>query len=129
MSREQFEAALRYYLWGGKESYSLRQQLTNRTNDQPNGPLELPAWKPLVQFAGIAIDSPQSMLECAYVCKEIALRYAVGPAASLDEALNERFSRSDRVVQFSSAMSNYLTLAGPLPRDVNSNAEKVLFGN
>lgn len=127
MKRSDFESALRYYLWGGREAYSLRQQLSKREGDGSNSNLELPAWSRLVQFAGIILDAPQSAINCAYTCKEISLRFATSPDLSFDDVLKNFLIDNDRPAQFIPNLSEYLVLAGGLPRDTSRIAEGAVF--
>jgi hypothetical protein len=40
MSKAAFENVLRYYLWGGKESYDIRQQMRERAAIENGGPVD-----------------------------------------------------------------------------------------
>jgi hypothetical protein len=71
MTKAAFETVLRYYLWGGKESYNIRQQLRERVTAENGGAMELPAWESLVAFAGLIVSAPQSILHCAYMCRAV----------------------------------------------------------
>jgi hypothetical protein len=54
-----FEQILRYYLWGGKELYQIRQQMRERIGSGSSGAGELPPWDSLVSFTGLIVDAPQ----------------------------------------------------------------------
>ena len=58
MSKAEFDKALRYYIWGGKESYQIRQELRQRA-DPSSANQDFPSWDKLLNFAGIVIAGPQ----------------------------------------------------------------------
>jgi hypothetical protein len=63
MDKSAFQAVLRYYMWGGKEAYDIRQQMRERAAAESGAAVELPAWDSLLAFAGLIISAPQSILE------------------------------------------------------------------
>jgi hypothetical protein len=129
MQKEDFGKVLRYYLWGGKESFEMRQQLRAKAAEAKSGDaiLELPAWSKLLSFAGLVIDAPQRVFECAFACREIALRAASPRNADFDQKLEGRLKSNSRIRQFSSSLSDYLTEAGGLPKDLAKRADELLF--
>jgi len=128
MDKEAFQAVLRYYVWGGKESYNIRQQMRDRAAIENGTAVELPAWGALVTFAGFIVSAPQSILECAHVCREASIRVAAGPNSKFDEHLSYRLKSNTRIRQFSVALGDYLVNAGGLPKDLSKRAQVLLFG-
>lgn len=127
MDRKEFEVTLRYYLWGGKDAFLIRQQLAGRGSSNQDHFVELPAWPVLVNFLGITLDAPGAILDCAIACKEISLRFASGKAPLLDAVLSERLESEGRTVQFSVALGEYLTKGGNLPNDIQREIEATLY--
>jgi hypothetical protein len=127
MDKAAFEKFLRYYLWGGKELYQIRQQMRERTGVGNDGAVELPAWDALVSFTGLIVAAPQSLLECAHICREMSIRAATGPDEVHDKAIAERMKSSSRLRQFSTALGYYLVAGGNLPKDMGKKVEGVLF--
>jgi hypothetical protein len=129
MKREDFEKVLRYYLWGGKESFEMRQQLRAKSVEAKNGDatLELPAWVKLLSFAGLIVDAPQRIFECAFACREISLKAVSPPSAGFDQRLQARLKDNTRIRQFSSSLNDYLTEAAGLPKDLARKADALLF--
>jgi hypothetical protein len=128
MDKAGFEKVLRYYLWGGKESYNIRQQLREKGSpDSSPTSVELPQWPELVSFASIIVGAPRNILECAIVCREFAIRCATGPNAGFDKALSAKLKANSRTRQFSTALGDYLVGAGNLPKDMAKQVQKVLF--
>ena len=111
MSKKNFETVLKYYIWGGKETYHIRQQMRDRVADNGN-PIELPAWDLLVAFAGLIISAPQSILECAFVCRELSIRAVVGKNDDFDKRIAECHKASARIRQYSASLSEYLVVGG-----------------
>jgi hypothetical protein len=128
MDRSAFQAVLRYYAWGGKESYNIRQQMRDRTLTENGAAVELPAWDALVAFAGLIVSAPQSILECAHACREVSIRAAFGPHSNFDKHLSRRLKVNTRIRQFSTALGDYLATAGGLPKEMAKRVEDVLLG-
>lgn len=126
MSKLEFEKILRYYIWGGKESYNIRQQMRDKTSSSI-GNVELPFWDLLVSFAGLIVSAPQSIFDCAHVCRELSIRMVVDPNDVFDKKISEHFKDNSRIRQFSISLSNYLVEAGGLPHDLQKRAEAILF--
>ncbi|TPK75520.1 hypothetical protein FJ930_05360 [Mesorhizobium sp. B2-4-15] len=127
MDKREFENTLRYYMWGGKEAFNIRQQLASRSDASRDNFVELPAWPNLVNFMGITLDAPGAILDCAIACKEISLRFASGSTPILDALLSERLESEGRTVQFSVALGEYLTKGGNLPTDMQREIEATLY--
>jgi hypothetical protein len=128
MDKIAFQNVLRYYLWGGKESYDLRQQMRDRTAAESGTAVELPAWDVLVAFAGLIVSSPQSILECAYACREASVRASFGADPNFDKHLSCHLKSGTRVRQFSTALGDYLATAGGLPKEMARRAQEVFLG-
>jgi hypothetical protein len=126
MVKESFERTLRYYIWGGKEAYLIRQQMRDRSHSEQSA-VELPSWNLLVAFAGLIISSPQSVLDCAFVCREISLRTASGTNADFDKGLQKYVQNRPRVRQFTISLSDYLVAAGTLPKEFASSAQEIVL--
>jgi hypothetical protein len=127
MDKAVFETLLRYYLWGGKDSYNIRQQMRERVAPENGTGVELPAWGSLVAFAGLIVSAPQSILDCAYVCREVSIRAAVGANASFDKRISDQLKTKSRIRQFSTALGDYLVAAGGLPNDLAKRMQNILF--
>ena len=127
MDKAAFEKILRYYLWGGKELYQIRQQMRERTGAGNDGAVELPAWDALVSFTGLIVAAPQGLLECAHICREMSIRAATGPNEAHDRTIADRLKSSSRLRQFSAALGDYLVSGGNLPKDMGRKVKGILF--
>jgi hypothetical protein len=128
MDKAAFEKVLRYYLWGGKTSYEIRQQMRDRSSVENGSPtVELPSWESMVSFAGLVVSSPQSILSCCYVCREIGIRAVTDGDEQFNNALKRKLADNNRIRQFTISLSDYLVSAGGLPRDMAKRVHAILF--
>jgi len=123
MTKAEFEKALRYYIWGGKEAYSIRQELTFRAEDGTQKPLEMYAWDGLVKFAGIVIAAPQELFGCASISRNMSIRTGCGANALHDANLSAQIGANKRSRQFIMALSDYMISACGLPRDLTTRVQ------
>src|SRR3569623_95402 len=119
--RQQFERTLRYYIWGGKENYELRQKLNNaikaaRGVTEPE-PFEFPAWDKFVEYFRGCLDSPLSVSATCLPIKDKAFRELTIPDVDIDRRLSSRLRANNRIRQFSLAAAFYFTDAAKLPRE------------
>lgn len=117
MSKPEFEKALRYYIWGGKESYQVRQELRQKTD--PSGvSQDFPSWQRLVSFAGLVVAGPQNLFGCVNICREMSIRLLSGKLAEPEKRLTGLFRENKRATQFILGVSDYLIDACNLPKDL-----------
>lgn len=129
MDKQEFQKVLTYYLWGGKESYVIRQQIRERygfVNDVGSA-ISFPAWDSLLSFCGLIVSAPQCILECAFVCRELSIKLACHSNAEFDIRLSECVKDNTRIRQFSVALSEYLVAAGGLPKDLAQRTQDIVF--
>jgi hypothetical protein len=132
MKREQFESALRLYIWGGKESYDIRQALRERAaqlnsdSDLPSEVQEFPSWEKLINFSGLVISAPQATFECVNICRDMSIRCVACKGDKEEENLTKSLKNSSRATQFILGMTNYLVLACQLPSDIEKNVKKIM---
>ena len=127
MDRQSFEKVLRYYIWGGKDAYHIRQQLRQRAKANANEVADLPAWSTLVDYAGLTVSAPRHVLACAHIFKEFALRSVTDDVPGFDEDLSQRFADDNRLRQFTLGMNGYLVEAGGVPKDLGKAVEALLL--
>jgi len=116
MTKGEFETALRYYIWGGKESYHIRQGLLNRV-DAGESTQEFPAWEKLVRLAGLVMSAPQEVFGCVSVCRDLSIRIACGRNKDHDSRMLDFFASNRRARQFILAVSDYVIAASGIPKD------------
>jgi hypothetical protein len=128
MNKADFETVLRYYFWGGKESYNIRKQMRERLGGEGDTSVELPAWDNLLTFSGLIVSAPHSILDCAHVCRELSIRAITGPNAAFDTNLSGRLKNNSRIRQFCAGLNDYLVSAGKLPRELATRVQDDVFG-
>lgn len=115
MTKPVFEKALKYYVWGGRESYQIRHELRRMTSNE--NAQEFPAWEQLMRLVGIIIDAPQELFGCINICRDLSIRYLCGQNPEHDKVLSAAFSQNRRARQFVMAMSDYMIEAAGIPKD------------
>lgn len=119
--RGQFERTLRYYIWGGKENYDLRQRLNSALKAArgvtETEPFEFPGWDRFVDYFRGCLDSPLSLSATCLPVKDMAFRELLSPVADIDRRLAARLRANNRVRQFSLAAAAYFADASKLPRE------------
>lgn len=130
MTKQTFETVFKYYIWGGRESYQIKQQIRERLpNQNGNQTPELPAWDALVDFAGLQLSAPQHLMECAHVCREFSIREMLSRSESHDRRLAATLGQNSRVRQLSVALSDYLVAAGGLPTDFAKRVQRIVLSD
>ena len=117
MSKAEFEKALLYYIWGGKESYQIRQELRQKA-DTSGAIQDFPSWERHVSFAGLVIAGPQELFGCVNICREMSIRVLSGKLKEQEKRLSLMLSANKRARQFIMAASDYMIAACPLPNDL-----------
>lgn len=117
MSKSEFETILRYYIWGGRDTYAVRQELSPRGPDGKPIQLNLPSWNKLMRFAGIIIAAPQELAGCVNICRDLSIRSCVGSVGNFDSRLEYDMSANVRARQFIMSMIEYVVDAGGLPKE------------
>lgn len=119
--KSQFERTLRYYIWGGKENYDLRQRL-NSALKAARGvtevePFEFPAWDRFVDYFRGCLDSPLSLGATCLPIKDLAFRELATPVPDIDRRVAARLKANNRIRQFSLAAISYFCEASRVPRE------------
>jgi hypothetical protein len=130
MSKSDYEKILRYYVWGGRESYILRRDLKNAALEASGikkGELELPGWNDFVQVSRNFLDAPSELREALIPCREISLRCISTSSDEIDSQLQLKIKKSNRVNQFMIAASTYLYKATGLPKDFHENILQIIL--
>ncbi|MBY5592820.1 hypothetical protein HFO49_36465 [Rhizobium leguminosarum] len=127
MDRTLFEHTLRYYLWGGKEAYTIRQQLSEKLPgmERPRA-VELPQWDLLVQFAGVIVAAPNSAINSAFLAKEAAIKALVPADPVSDASVNKRLEADKNARTLCKLVLKYLVLSCQLPREFLAATDKII---
>ncbi|MDB5992755.1 MAG: hypothetical protein JWQ10_4158 [Herbaspirillum sp.] len=121
MDKPEFEKIIRYYIWGGKDNYDLRQRLNialkNARGIDGVEPFEFPAWEKFVTLFRSFLDAPLLLGSVCLPLKDLAFREVCNPVADLDRRLALRLNANERVRQFIMASSSYLIAATRIPKE------------
>lgn len=130
IDKSEFEKIIRYYIWGGKENYDLRQRLKaalqNAKGVTEIEPFEFPAWERFVELFRGFLDAPLLLGSVCLPLKDLAFREVSTPTAELDRRLSMRLESNSRVRQFILASASYLIEATRLPREFKEHLSKDL---
>ncbi|MEM0549303.1 MULTISPECIES: hypothetical protein [Aeromonas] len=130
MSKASYEHILRYYIWGGRESYIQRRELKNAfhvATGARSGELELPGWDEFVLVSRGFLDAHSQLRDALIPCRELSLRYLSKESKENDRYLSRKLRESNRVKQFMMASSGYLYKATGLPKDFHENLKASLY--
>lgn len=125
MTKSEFEKALRYYIWGGKESYQIRQEIRQRA-EVIGSVQEFPAWDKLVSLSGLVITAPQEVFGCVGLCRDLAIRSVCGRNEDHDKRLSALFISNRRARQFVMAIVDYIIAATGIPKDFSARIQREL---
>lgn len=130
MGEDQFAKSLRYYVWGGRESYLLRKRLSEaiqRSRGEENGEaFELPAWNRFIETFRSLLDAPLLVGSACLPVKDLAFRELSTPVEAVDIRLAKRIEANNRVRQFAMLGAAYLIEAASLPREFGTELERLL---
>lgn len=120
-SKEEYEKILRFYIWGGRESYMQRKHMADLFSKAVNGESslapELKEWGAFIELTRKLLDAPAEGFRCAQVAREFSLRTLAEPVAAKDKWLANFIAESSRTRQFLSTQSKYLVKSVGLPSD------------
>ncbi len=124
MDKASFEKVLRYYIWGGRDEFKIRGKIAMLAKQKT---IDIPAWEMFVNYAGLSISTPKSLLSCSHVFKELAIRTVTASVPEFDKVLQEKFVFDTRLRQLLLGMNRYLVAAGNLPKDIGLRVDDLLL--
>jgi hypothetical protein len=113
MDKDQFGSLLRNYVWGGRESYQLRQklhaQVRNARHGEEASQLDLPGWDRFVELMRSFMDAPHLASSGVLAAKDVAFReLSASPRELADRRIKTELNSTTRARQFVMATSKYL---------------------
>ena len=128
-NKEEFEKLLKYYIWGGREAFSIKQkmsQLFSSTNtSMASIEPELREWELFVELVRKLLDSPVDVFKCCFPMREISIRKLAVNDEAKDLFLAKSISNNKRIRQFASSQAKYLIKATQLPAEFDSNLSSI----
>jgi hypothetical protein len=130
LRKEEFEQTLRYYIWGGRENYEIRQRLKDAVSKERGEPpaFDLPGWSTFLEVFRALLDAPTLVGSCCLPLQDLAFRELVYPQNDLDDRLRTRLQRNNRIKQFIALAANCVLAASRLPREFRSTTNQALSG-
>ena len=132
MQREAFTSALRYFLWGGREGYQLRERLhrtlqANKGHDDAAA-FELPGWERFVELMRGFMDAPLLVGAAALPMKDLSFREICPPRDLVDRRISAEFQANNRVRQFALSTNKYIASLSRMLSDCGGHFTQVLSG-
>lgn len=127
--KEKFESILRYYIWGGRENYSLFVKLKEKAFPQKlskSNLLEFKNWDDFIELIRALLDAPTAVYTCCGPARELSFRSAEQIDIEKDRRLNELLSQNNRVRQFLFRISDYLSGASGFPAGCNEKYKELI---
>jgi hypothetical protein len=119
--KESFEKLLKYYIWGGRDSFSLRKSMTELFSTQHENISQfeptLKKWPDFIELTRKLLDSPADIQKCIFPIREMGFRCVTDKNPAKDEYLSARIDENNRIRQFSYSLSRYIVSATQLPSD------------
>jgi hypothetical protein len=120
-TEKNFERALKYYIWSGKDSYELRNKLQafNSAVEGGEDELKLNNWSGFIELCRALMDSPANIPAVVNPLREFAFRCLVDVNEDKDDYSKGLISTNNRIRQFSMFLSRYIIPATGMPDDFN----------
>ncbi|END4294499.1 hypothetical protein ABL441_002106 [Escherichia coli] len=120
-NQNEFTRLLKYYIWGGKDSFILRHKMREliSSNDSSiqNIEPELRNWDDFIELTRSLLDSPNDIIKCCHVLREFSFLELSMHDIKKDEQLSTLISDNSRIRQFIMIMARYLTNSMKMPKD------------
>lgn len=122
-----FEKLIKYYIWGGRDSFILRNKITelfSNTNEAASGTEpELKNWPEFMELTRKLLDAPDDILKCIGPIREISFMNISERSIEKDQFNSSNINSNKRTRQFTVSTARYLVDAVKLPREFNQALE------
>lgn len=130
MERDVFASALRYFAWGGREGYNLRERL-NRALQASKGvedsaAFELPGWERFVEVMRGFMDAPLLVGSAALPLKDLGFRELGTSKPVADRRIASELQANARARQFALAANKYIASLSRMLHDCGAHLTQVL---
>ncbi|HDF2351960.1 TPA: hypothetical protein PC521_001552 [Klebsiella michiganensis] len=120
-NQEEFTKLLKYYIWGGKDGFILRNKmreiLSSQNNSIQNIEPELRNWDEFIELTRSLLDSPNDISSCCHVLREFSFSELSTKNTGKDDKLSLLISNNVRVRQYIMILARYLTNSLKMPKD------------
>jgi hypothetical protein len=123
-TESEYEKILKYYIWGGRESYTLKQNLQKvyyagnpQAHPEIDSELKMNKWLEFIELCRNLLDSPNDIQKCITPMRELGFRVIVDKADLKEEYCKKIIVENNRIRQYSQLMATYLISVGSLPKE------------
>lgn len=117
-SFETFERLVKYYIWGGKDSWELMQRYRRMANANDGaGDFNLPQWTMFLELVRTLLESPNEVGSVPLAVKEQGFRFLAQQDHRADQRLRQLWTGSNRTRQFAFRVSRFVCRACGLPQE------------
>lgn len=127
-SKQNFEGTLRYYIWGGRESYLIRKRMREKlSNSEGDVSFDMPSWGKLVNLAGQVVTTPGSVFVASKVLREHNMSaLAANKKPSSEKYIIDQISTAGKIRQYIYGLSDYLVSACGIPKEFDQQLRNEL---
>jgi hypothetical protein len=125
MGKTQFENLLRNYIWGGRESYAVRQKLhvairSGRPESEISN-FELPGWERLVELVRGFLDAPHLVGTAVLPVRDLTIGALCTERPNANRRIRGELDSNARARQFALQTNRYLGSLSKLLKDCSEN--------
>lgn len=130
MDKNRFSSALRYFSWGGREGYSLREKLhkalqANR-GQTDTSTFELPGWERFVELMRAFMDAPLLVGSAALPLKDLGFRELSQIREFADHRIARELQANARSRQFALSVNKYIASLSRMLNDSGMHLNELL---
>lgn len=130
MNRDSFSTSLRYFSWGGREGYNLREKLhralqASRGQDE-SGAFELPGWERFVELMRAFMDAPLLVGSAALPLKDLGFRELSQPRELAERRIASELQVNTRSRQFALSVNKYIASLSRMLTDSGAHLTALL---
>jgi hypothetical protein len=132
-AKDAFASALRYFIWGGRDGYALREKLhrvlqASKGTDETTA-FELPGWDKFVELMRGFMDAPLLVGSAALPIKDLGFRELCAPKELADLRIVKDLETNARSRQFAFATNKYIMSLSRMLSDCGDHVNETLTSN
>nr|WP_158387934.1 hypothetical protein [Comamonas testosteroni] len=130
MDKIRFSSALRYFSWGGREGYNLREKLHKalqaNKGQTDSSAFELPGWERFVELMRAFMDAPLLVGSAALPLKDLGFREISQPSDLADHRIAKELQANGRSRQFALSVNKYIASLSRMLNDSGMHLNAIL---
>ncbi len=132
MDKDTFSSSLRYYAWGGKEGYALREKLHKALQaskgQEDVASFDLPGWDRFVELMRTFMDAPLLVGAAALPLKDMGFRELCDARELADRRIAGEMGANARSRQFILLVNKYIASLSRMLQDSGTHLSSVVSG-